>query len=210
MSSLGLSGPVVFWEVDVQADFMLPGGALYVRGAERIIPNLKRLVDAARRNEVFLISSACQHSINDPEFKTFGPHCVRGTPGAQIIPEGLAQKTLTVPSSKDFSWPADPLREYQQVILEKQELDVFSNPQTRILLDRFDQGEQFVVFGVATDYCVGLAANGLLNRGKSVSIVKDAIAAIDSAAGESALSKATQMGAKLIATDEALALVQKN
>ena len=200
---------VAFWEVDVQADFMLPGGALYVRGAEKIIPNLKRLVDAARRNEVFLVSSACQHSTDDPEFKTFGPHCVRGTAGARIIPEGLTEKNLTVPSSKDFSWPAD-LGNYQQVVLEKQVLDVFSNPQTQALLDRLNGNVDFVVFGVATDYCVGLAANGLLKRRKRVSIVKDAIAAIDSVAGEAIVSKATQMGAKLITTDEALALLRKN
>lgn len=207
MSSQGRSKSVVFWEVDVQADFMMPGGALYVRGADKIIPNVKRLVDAARRNEVFVVSSACQHSTGDPEFKTFGPHCVRGTAGAQIIPEGIAQKTLTVSSTKDFSWPAD-LGNYQQVILEKQVLDVFSNPQTQALLDRLDGDAQFVVFGVATDYCVGLAANGLLERGKRVSIVKDAVAAIDSVAGEAIVSKATQMGAKLVTTDEALALVK--
>ena len=38
---------IVFWEVDAQADFMLPGGKLYVPGAEKIIPNIQRLVDAA-------------------------------------------------------------------------------------------------------------------------------------------------------------------
>lgn len=209
MSSQARSKSVIFWEVDVQADFMLPDGALYVPGAGKIIPNVKRLVDAARRNEVFLVSSACQHSTDDPEFKTFGPHCVRGTAGAEIIPEGLAQKSLTVPSTNGFSWPAD-LENYQQVILEKQVLDVFSNPQTQLLLDRLDGGAQVLIFGVATDYCVGLAANGLLKRGKRVSILKDAIAAIDSASGEAILSKATQMGAKLITTDEALALVKKN
>ncbi len=208
MSSQQPSKSIIFWEVDVQADFMLPGGTLYVHGADKIIPNLKRLVDAARRDEVFLVSSACQHSTDDPEFKTFGPHCVCGTAGARIIPEGLAQKSLTVPSSRDFSWPGD-LRNYQQVILEKQVLDVFSNPQTQALLDRLNGEAQFVVFGVATDYCVGLAANGLLARGKRVSIVKDAIAATDPAAGEAILSKATQMGAKLVTTDEALALAKE-
>ena len=29
---------IVFWEVDTQADFMLPGGKLYVPGAEKTIP----------------------------------------------------------------------------------------------------------------------------------------------------------------------------
>ena len=37
-----------FFDVDTQRDFMLPGGALYVAGAERIIPRLRRLMDCAR------------------------------------------------------------------------------------------------------------------------------------------------------------------
>jgi len=47
----------VLWEVDAQADFMLPGGKLYVPGAEKIIPNIKRLVDAARDGRALLVSS---------------------------------------------------------------------------------------------------------------------------------------------------------
>jgi len=39
-------------EVDVQADFMLPGGKLYVPGAEKLLLNIRRLTDAARRGEV--------------------------------------------------------------------------------------------------------------------------------------------------------------
>jgi nicotinamidase-related amidase len=37
----------IFWEVDVQADFMLPGGKLYVPGAEKLLPNIRKLTDAA-------------------------------------------------------------------------------------------------------------------------------------------------------------------
>ena len=47
------SKSVVFWEVDAQRDFMLPGGALYVPGAEKILPNLKSLVDVATRRPRF-------------------------------------------------------------------------------------------------------------------------------------------------------------
>ncbi len=42
----------IFWEVDVQADFILPGGKLYVPGAEKLLPNIRQLTDAARRGEV--------------------------------------------------------------------------------------------------------------------------------------------------------------
>jgi nicotinamidase/pyrazinamidase len=201
----GLQSKVIFWGVDIQADFMLPGGALYVPGADKIIENLKVLTDAARRNEVLLISSACQHSPDDPEFKTFGPHCVKGTPGARIIPEAMTGKFLTVPNRSDFTWPED-LNAYQQIVLEKQELDVFSNPQTSALLNRLKDDAQFIVYGVATDYCVGLAARGLLSRGKNVSIVEDAIAAIDPQAGDALIDKVKEMGGKLISTTEALNL----
>ena len=38
----------ILWDVDTQFDFMLPGGKLYVPGAEKTVPAMKRLVDAAR------------------------------------------------------------------------------------------------------------------------------------------------------------------
>ena len=75
----------IFWEVDVQADFMLPGGKLYVPGAEKLLPNIRKLTDAARRGEVFLVSHGCFHPANDPEFKQFPPHCLKGTAGAEFV-----------------------------------------------------------------------------------------------------------------------------
>jgi nicotinamidase/pyrazinamidase len=202
-----LQSKLIFWGVDIQADFMLPGGALYVPGADKIIPKLKLLTDAARHNEVLLVSSACEHSPNDPEFKTFGPHCVKGTPGARIIQEAMTDNVLTVPNSREFQWPKN-LGDYQQILLEKQELDVFSNPQASVLLNHLKDGAQFVVYGVATDYCVGLAAKGLLSRGKTVAIVEDAIAAIDPEAGDALLGNVKEMGGKLINTTEALNLAK--
>ena len=61
-----LSRDFILWEVDVQADFMLPGGKLYVPGAEKILPNIRKLTDAARRGEAFLVSHGCFHSADDP------------------------------------------------------------------------------------------------------------------------------------------------
>ncbi|MFZ0879545.1 MAG: isochorismatase family cysteine hydrolase [Candidatus Acidiferrales bacterium] len=200
------SNSVVYWEVDAQRDFMLPGGALYVPGAENRIPNLKRLVDAARRGEVFLVSSACHHAPGDPEFATFGPHCIRDTPGAQIISEALADKVVRIPSAMQFSWPSD-LSAYQQVVLEKQSIDVFTNPQTNVLVDRLPRNVHYVVFGVVTEYCVGMAVKGLLQRGRRVSVVKDAIETLNPTEGDRTLAHVEAMGANLISTDEALALV---
>ncbi len=55
----------VFWEVDAQADFMLPGGKLYVPGAEKIIPNIERLVAGAIEAGALLISSGDSHPEGD-------------------------------------------------------------------------------------------------------------------------------------------------
>ena len=198
------SRKIVFWEVDTQADFMLPGGSLYVPGAEKLIPNIKRLVDVARKGQVFLVSSGCRHVQNDPEFKTFAPHCIRGTPGARIIPEGLARTYYTIPNDEKFKLPKDLLN-YQQVLLEKQTLGVFDNPQTGVLVDRLGKDAEYIVFGVVTEFCVRLAAKGLLERGHSVSIVKDAIETLKAEEGRRTIAELKSLGARLISTDEAIA-----
>ncbi len=63
---------------------------------------------------------------------------------------------------------------------------------------------EFFVFGVVTEYCVRLAAKGLLDRGRRVGVVTDAIEALDPAAGISALDELDQLGAHFVTTSEAL------
>src|SRR5271168_5178761 len=153
----------IFWEVDVQADFMLPGGQLYVPGAEKLLPNIRKLTDAARRGEVFLVSHGCFHSGNDPEFSQFPPHCLKGTAGAEFVPEALAENFIRVANDMHARLPED-LFQYQQIILEKQTLDVFETLHADALVDRLGDSAEFVVFGVAIEYCVSCAVKGLLKR----------------------------------------------
>jgi len=54
---------------------------------------------------------------------------------------------------------------------------------------------------------VRCAAKGLLERGRRVAIVKDAIEALEPEAGRRALDEMKMLGAQLITTDEALANV---
>jgi nicotinamidase/pyrazinamidase len=197
---------IVFWEVDAQQDFMLPGGKLYVPGAEKLIPNIERLVGAARAGRVFLVSSGCQHIVDDPEFRQFPPHCIRGTPGAQIIPAGLAEKFFRIPNDPAFHLPENLLT-HQQVVLEKQVLDVFSNPHANTLVEQIGRDAEYFVFGVVTEYCVRLAAKGLLERGRRVSVVKDAIETLKPEDGRRTLEELKSLGAQFITTQEALAAV---
>jgi nicotinamidase/pyrazinamidase len=193
----------IFWEVDVQADFMLPGGKLYVPGAEKLLPNIRKLTDAARRGDVFLVSHGCFHPADDPEFKQFPPHCVKGTAGAEFVPEALAGNFFRMENDIAAKLP-DNLFEYQQIILEKQTLDIFETHHADALVERLGNTAQFVVFGVVTEYCVSLAAKGLLKRKRRVAVVRDAIATLAPEVGTKTLAELQSLGATLVTTDEIL------
>ena len=186
---------------------MLPGGKLYVPGAERLLPNLRRLTDAARQGRVLLVSHGCFHAPDDPEFRQFPPHCVKGTPGAAYVAEGLAEKVAVVPNEADACLPGD-LSGYQQILLEKQTLDIFESRHAEELLRRLPSDAAFVVFGVVTEYCVGFAAKGLLERGRRVLVVQDAIETLKAEDGERTLTELKALGARLISTHDALKLLE--
>jgi nicotinamidase/pyrazinamidase len=200
------SRTLFFWEVDTQADFMLPGGKLYVRGAEGLLPNIRRLTDAARQGRVFLVSHGCYHTKDDPEFKMFPPHCIKGTAGSAYVAEALAEKVITVPNDATVALPHD-LSQYQQIHLEKQTLDIFESRHAAELVKRLGVDAEFVVFGVVTEYCVRFAAKGLLERGRRVSLVQDAIETLKAEDGQRAVAELQSLGARFITTDQALALL---
>jgi nicotinamidase/pyrazinamidase len=203
-----LSRNVVFWEVDTQADFMLPGGKLYVPGAERLLPNIRKLTDAARQGHVFLVSHGCYHGKDDPEFSTFPPHCIKGTGGADLVAEALTEHVITVPNEPTAKLPLD-LSLYRQIHLEKQTLDIFESRHAEKLVERLHPHAEFVVFGVVTEYCVRFAAKGLLERGRSVSVVRDAIETLKPEDGERTVAELGALGAKFITTEQALSLARQ-
>src|ERR1051325_8763274 len=191
-----LSRDYIFWEVDVQRDFMLPGGNLYVPGAEKLLPNIRRLTDAARQAGVFLVSHGCFHAPDDPEFQTFPPHCVKGTKGAELVPEALTNKVLRVPNEETAKLPSD-LSGYEQVLLEKQTLNIFESRHANELLNRLGNEAEFVVFGVVTEYCVSFAVKGLIERGRRVAVVQDAIETLKPEDCQKAIAEWKQLGANL-------------
>ena len=199
------TGKSFFGQWTLNGTLCCPGGKLYVPGAEKIIPNLKRLVQAAEEFHIFLVSSADAHTPDDPEFKLFPPHCVKGTSGAEIIPEGLLEKSFAIPNDPSFSLPGN-FSDFHQVVLEKQSLDVFTNPKTAELVDSFGPNAEYIVFGVVTEYCVLCAAKGLLGKKRNVAVVQDAIETLKPEQGRRTLDELQSLGARLITTSEALAL----
>ncbi|MGA2483681.1 MAG: isochorismatase family cysteine hydrolase [Candidatus Acidiferrales bacterium] len=206
-----ISPNAIFWEVDVQRDFVLPGGKLYVPGAEELVPNFDRLTEAARQDRVFLVTSADSHRPDDPEIREWPPHCLENTPGAEILSGALAPRRLVVRSRGEFVLPND-LGGFQQVVLEKNTLDVFDNPRAETLLNRFTPrgappfapDPEFFVFGVVTEFCVRCTVEGLLRRSRRVTVVTDAIQSLDPEKGRRLLNDWQARGVRFVTTDEAL------
>jgi nicotinamidase/pyrazinamidase len=202
-----ISRDFILWEVDVQADFMLPGGKLYVPGAEKLLPNIRRLTNLARQEKVFLASHGCFHTPDDPEFKIFPPHCVKGTAGAELVSEALTEQVARVPNDAEARLPED-LFEYQQILLEKQTLNIFESRHADALVQRLGSQAEFIVFGVVTEYCVSLAAKGLLERGRRVTIVRDAIETLKPEDGEKTIAELGRLGARFTTTEQALRTIE--
>ena len=198
-----VSRKAILWEVDTQMDFMLPSGKLYVPGAEKLLPNIRRLTDAARQDRAFLVSHGCFHSAHDPEFKIFPPHCVKGTTGAEFVPEALTEKVVRVANNAESRLPED-LFTSQQILLEKQTLDIFQSRHADALVERLGNEAEFLVFGVVTEYCVNLAAKGLLERGRRVAVVQDAIETLKKEEGNKCVADLQQRGARIVSTEQAL------
>ena len=201
-----VSEKIILWEVDPQADFMLPEGKLYVPGAEKLLPNIRRLTDAARQGRVFLVSHGCFHTPDDPEFKIFPPHCVQGTAGSEFVPEALTDKVVRTSNDAHAKLPSD-LSAYQQILLEKQTLNIFESLHADALVHRLGNRAEFLVFGVVTEYCVGFAAKGLLQRGRRVAVVRDAIATLKPEDGDKTIAELQQLGARIITADDALSAI---
>src|SRR5262249_53006861 len=91
--------------------------------------------------------------------------------------------------------------DYQQVVFHKVQLDVFTNPHAHRAVEKLDAGE-FVVFGVATEHCVRAAVLGLLQRGKRVLIVRDAVRGIREASTRDACEAMQEAGARWTSVSE--------
>jgi nicotinamidase-related amidase len=133
---------------------------------------------------------------------------LKGSPGAELLPEALTDNYVRIENDPDAKLPED-LFKYQQIILEKQTLDIFETRHADALVERLGNAAEFVVFGVVTEYCVSCAVKGLLKRGRRVAVVRDAIATLAAEVGEKTLAEFRGLGARVVTTDEVLAQMVK-
>jgi nicotinamidase/pyrazinamidase len=194
----------LLWDVDTQVDFVHPNGKLAVPGATDAVPAMARVVEAARAAGIPHVASADDHELTDAEISaepdyatTYPPHCLRGTRGAERIPE--TEQDDPVPLGLT-DVPEKWLRGREFLLLKKH-FDVFTNPNADRLLARLDPDE-VVLFGVATDVCNDAAIRGLLARGRDVTFVEDASRGLDEGRTASCITRWREQGVRFVMSQE--------
>ena len=177
--------------IDFQNDFT-PGGALAVAGGDEIGDAVQRLASAV--DVVF--ATRDWHPPDHASFETEGGpwplHCVQGTPGAALHP---AMDEVTVDAIVDVGRERDD-----------EGYSGFEKSDLAGLMRSKGVGEVYVC-GLATDYCVRASAIDACREGFDVTVVTDAIRAVEvePGDGERALEEMKEAGARLATSAELIA-----
>ena len=164
--------------VDVQNDFC-PGGALPVKGGDKVVPVLNRYVESFRKSGLPIFATRDWHPQRTTHFNTFGgkwpPHCVQGSAGANFHPDLKLSNDVVIVSkgmgSDEDSYSGFDGRNTEGVKLAD--------------LLRQQGVKRIFVGGLATDYCVKHTVLDGLKEGFAVVLLEDAIRGVDLNPGDS-------------------------
>jgi len=185
--------------VDVQLDFC-PGGSLAVADGDAVVPVLNRYLALFRERGATVFASRDWHPALSAHFREYGGiwpvHCVQGSTGALFHP-GLRLPEGTIVISKGVTRWDEGYSALQGVTENGTPLPMLLR---RMATDRLYLG------GLATDYCVKESVLEGLREGFAVTLLADAIRAVElnPGDGERATLEMLEAGATL-ATLETIA-----
>jgi len=120
--------------VDMQNDFVKPGGTLVVETAAHTVENIQTLLGVARAKQIPVAYTQDTHSEGDREWNIWPEHCRMGTWGWEIIDELTPQ-------------PDD-------LVCQKSRYDGFYDTSLDHYLTRVWQVEHLVIVGTVSSICV--------------------------------------------------------
>jgi nicotinamidase-related amidase len=187
----------VILDIDTQKDFLLAEGSACIRNHRRVLAHIRRVIAWARLYGVPVIST-CEVYPDDNNNGGVN-YCIDGTYGQRKIGYTLLDNRIVFPADGNTDLPRDMLRRYRQIVLHKRCVDPFDEPRIDRLLSEVKVNE-FILIGTDAEGAVKATALGLLQRGKRVTVVVDAVGAHDNNEAKMALRKVEAKGARLIDT----------
>ena len=169
--------------IDMLNEFVT--GELAFEMTANVIPNLQRLLAAAREAGIPIIYAKDAHLPSDPEIAIWGEHAMAGSPGADVIPE-------LAPQQGDYQVPSRTYSAFHETDMDSvlQSLDV----------------DSVILTGIHTHICVQHSAADAFFRGYRIEVVDDCVDAFTQEEHQRGLAYVEKMyGAKLVHTEELLA-----
>ncbi len=155
--------------IDMLRDFIDADGKLSIGpAAAGVVGAIASRVAQARAEGWPVIYICDRHAEDDLEFAMFPPHCVAGTPGADVV-EALR------PGPRDK-------------VIPKRRYSAFFQTDLDLTLRELGIGE-IVLVGVCTNICVLYTAADARMLGYRVTVPRDCVASFDPAAHEFALKE---------------------
>ncbi|HIJ70579.1 MAG TPA: cysteine hydrolase [Planctomycetes bacterium] len=182
-------------DVDTQQEIFLASGASCIRNHRRVLANIRRVMAWARLKNVRMISTARVYS-NGTKDRT---GCLDTAEGARKISYTIRPSRISFAADGCTDLPRDIFKNYDQVVLEKRNIDPFEEPRADRMLSEL-RANEFVLIGGTAEGAVKATALGLLARRKNVTILTDAVGSRDKAAAQIALRQVEAKGAKLAET----------
>lgn len=178
--------------VDVQNDFADPQGALYVQGAEAIIPAINAAIRQAETAGACVVITQDWHPEHTPHFAKDGGiwpvHCVANSWGAQLHPKLAEVDALRIQkgSGGEDGYSAFSVRDPE----------TGAEKETGLAAALRARGiTRVAVAGLATDYCVQATVLDALRLGFETQVLADAIRPVERTPGDGAKAVAAMRAA---------------
>ena len=133
--------------------------------AQKIVPDLKNLLENAQDSDKMIIYTQDSHSKDDPEMDVWGKHAMEGEKGSETI---------------------DELKGFEDVLVKTSTYDPFYKTDLNKILEEHGI-EKVILAGVSTDICVQHTAGSAFIRGYKVTVLEDCTAAMSKDKHEPAL-----------------------
>ncbi|MBN2456421.1 MAG: cysteine hydrolase [Sedimentisphaerales bacterium] len=194
---IGSRGKRIIIDIDTQKDLLFADGCQCIRNHRRVLIHIRRIMAWARLKHIPVISISKVYPNNNNGVSN--GHCIHGTDGQRKISYTLLSSRAGFAADNNINFPADILRRYRQIILHKRCSDPFDEPRIERLLSEI-RANEFILIGAYTEDAVKATALGLLQRGRNVTVLTDAVGSQDKDEAKLALRKMKAKGARLIET----------
>ena len=148
--------------VDLQRDFVDPGGVLYYEGAEKVVDYIVNLAEKFKRENLPIITTQDWHDESDREFEVWPKHCVAGSEGARL--------TEKLENALDGYERHYYIRKTRFSAFYKTNFDEIIR---NLEIDEFD------VVGVVTNICVMFTVEEIRNRDIPVRVHEKGVSSYD-------------------------------